>query len=198
MDSSTILDVLLFSRDGHIFSSLYRKLLSGNTLLHADSGHPRHTIRGILVGQLIRLQRICSEDTVYEEEKQLMNWRFLSQGYELGTIQRAINIVDNMQRKSLLEDKVRKWSSVCTPVFSTPYNLEFNKIRRIIEQHIPILYEDDIYLIQRIQKGFKTVSWHALSLSNSLSPSDFCSFTQSRTWLDFVGKYKCGANTCPC
>lgn len=45
MDGHSILflDVLLSSREGHIFSSLYRKPLSGNTLLRADFGYPRHT-----------------------------------------------------------------------------------------------------------------------------------------------------------
>lgn len=106
------------------------------------------------MAQFIRLQRICREDKVFEEEKWLMNGRFLSQGYESGTIQRTVNIVDTIQRESLYKIKKRKRSSVGVPVFHTPYSLEFHKIiRRIIERHIPIIYEDDVYANIFVQRG---------------------------------------------
>lgn len=35
-------------------------------------------------------------------------------------------------------------------------------------------------------------------LSNVLSPSAFCPHGPNRTWLDFVGNYRCGADICPC
>lgn len=137
---------------------------------------------------MIRLWRICSEDKVYEEEKQLMSGKFLSLGYELSTIQRAVTIADNIERNSLLDDKGGKRSPVSVPIFSIPYSLEFNKIRRIVERHIPILYEDDVYA-NILSKGVKTVSRHAHTLNNALSLSDFCSRIQSRTWLDFFRQF---------
>lgn len=51
------LDVHLCGRDMSIHTSLYRKPISGNTLL-AKSGHPRHTIRGIPVIQFLRIRKI--------------------------------------------------------------------------------------------------------------------------------------------
>lgn len=50
------LDVKLTIKNLGIDTSIYRKPLSGKTLF-AQSDHPRHTIKGIHVGQFLRVRR---------------------------------------------------------------------------------------------------------------------------------------------
>lgn len=53
MDSKSIefLDVTPMGEEDRVVSKLYRKPSASNSLLRADSGHPRHTIKSIPVGQ---------------------------------------------------------------------------------------------------------------------------------------------------
>ena len=48
-------------------TKVYFKPTDTHQLLHADSAHPKHTVKGILKSQLIRFKRICS---TYEEYNQ--------------------------------------------------------------------------------------------------------------------------------
>lgn len=46
--------------EGIISTNLFRKPTAGNSLLHVESVHPRHAIRGIPMGQYKQLCRNCS------------------------------------------------------------------------------------------------------------------------------------------
>lgn len=95
MDSRSVpfLDVIPSGKEGRIVSSLHRKPLSGNILLHADSGHPSHVTCGIPVGQFLRLRRVCSEEEDLHKLKRVMCDRFCLGGYNTDTLRRAINIM---------------------------------------------------------------------------------------------------------
>lgn len=87
-------------------NNLYRKPFSGNILLCTDSGHPTHVIQGIPVGQLLRLQRICSEnEEVDREKREMMGERFQLRGYNTGTLCRAMGIVDTVHRENIFAGK---------------------------------------------------------------------------------------------
>lgn len=125
-----------------------------------------------------------------------MSKRFLKRGYGENILHRAINIAEGTKREKILCDKKPRWGNVSVPVFSTPFSLEFRKIRNILTRHIPILFEDDIFA-KVLSGGFKAVSHRAPSLSNLLSPSEFRSGSTIRIWLDFKWVFKCGSNNWP-
>lgn len=50
------------------------------TCLYAQSVHPRHVIKGILMGQYAHIRRNCSDHTAFEEEAGKLQ-RFLARGY---------------------------------------------------------------------------------------------------------------------
>lgn len=56
------LDLLIYIRDGKIATTVHTKSCSGNSLLRADSCHPRHYNKGIPRGQFLRLRRNCSTE----------------------------------------------------------------------------------------------------------------------------------------
>lgn len=137
--------VVLSNREGRIVSSLYRKPLSGNTLLRVDSRHPGHVTQGIPVGQFLRVRRICSEEGDFQQERDRMYSRFLDRGHQLNTIKRAIEIAESTSRERLLRDKRRELTSLRTQSFLDSYSLEYKKIKKILQRYVPILYEDECH-----------------------------------------------------
>lgn len=82
------------------------------------------------------------------------------------------------------------------PVFSTPYSLEFNKIKHMVTKYLPILLNDPMYQ-EILSKGIKSVSRRAPTLGGGcLSPCLFLSKPPSSSWLHFKGTYKCGTKGC--
>lgn len=74
------LDVCLTGEGLNIETALYRKLLLGNTLLLAQLGHPKHTIKGINLEQFLRIRCICSSVPKFDMEAALLYKHFLARG----------------------------------------------------------------------------------------------------------------------
>lgn len=68
-----------------------------------------------------------------------MRNRFLQWGYSKGSVNRAINIARKTERSHLLGGKTCDVKKQGPPVFSTPFSMEFRKIKNIVEHHLPIL-----------------------------------------------------------
>lgn len=134
--SNEFLVVELLGSDNDVTSNLFRNPTAGNVLLRANSGHPKHTIRGIPVGQFPRVRRICSKDSDFIKEAEDMTIRFVDRGYPKSTISRAFKIAEStlncqliLNGGSIRSNNGRKFpSNISTPVFSTPYRVEFHKI----------------------------------------------------------------------
>lgn len=50
---------LCVGRDNKVVTCTYRKSNASNTILHAHSHQPRHTIENILVGEMLRARHNC-------------------------------------------------------------------------------------------------------------------------------------------
>lgn len=74
--SINYLDIHLEGKNGKVTTNIFRKPTTGNTLLRADSSHPKHTLKAIRVGEFLRLKRICSEDRDYKHKVEIMFKRF--------------------------------------------------------------------------------------------------------------------------
>ena len=66
-DSVDFLDVTVFKgkhveTKGHLSTKLYRKPTDTMELLHTQSYHPAHTFDGIVKSQILRFQRLCTEE----------------------------------------------------------------------------------------------------------------------------------------
>ncbi|KAJ1134315.1 hypothetical protein NDU88_000767, partial [Pleurodeles waltl] len=59
------LDVELFICDDKIHSRLFRKATACNSILHAESAHPRHQVASIPYGEFLRARRNCSIDAEF-------------------------------------------------------------------------------------------------------------------------------------
>lgn len=183
-----------------INTRIFRKPGAGNTILNAQSNHPKHTVKAIPTGEYIRLKRACSDSAVFDAQIQSLNQKLLKRGYKTWHLDRAHLRTNNRTRDSLLEaNKTEKIISRANagniPTFSTPYSTDFNKIKNLIQKYVPLL-DKDPKLREILSSGCRYVAKKGKSLGGMLSPSDFTSHTTTKTWLSQQGFYPCGGKFC--
>lgn len=138
-DSSIhFLDLTLFKGEDNSIGSIFRKPLSRNTLLKADSNHQKQLIQNIPIGQFLRLRRNCSNIMDFQCKAIEMKDRFQQRGYPTSKISLAYQRALGTERESLL---VKKPKSSSTPriVFSTEYSPLAGRVKNIIHKHWNIL-----------------------------------------------------------
>lgn len=178
-----------------VISSTFRKPTAGNTILHYNSSHPKHTLKAIPVGELTRAKRNCTDPAQYEIEETQICSRLSTRGYPSWVLNQAKNIVSKKNRKDLLSRSITKTNTSENTFIVLEYSDQYQSIRNIINKYIPILYEDEI-TEQILRKGYKIVSRKPISLGNILSPSLFISDPPQHTWLRYQGFFKCGGQRC--
>lgn len=102
------LDVFLTGNGPGIETFLYRKPLSGNTLLRAQSGHSRHILKGIPMGQFLPFRHICSSESQFDKEAKLLYRWFLDREYPKWILDWALRIARGKKRDDLLNLKNNK------------------------------------------------------------------------------------------
>ena len=122
-------------------TTIYRKPVSRNSLLRADSNHPSHIIKNIPIGQFLRLRRNCSTDMDFNEKAKEMVARFLERGYPKDLLDEAWARALRTDRKSLLvkKTKVAGPQRLC---FASEFNPRLGAIKNIILKHWHILQSD--------------------------------------------------------
>lgn len=73
--------------------------------------------------------------------------------------------------------------------------MEYKEITKIIKKNLPILSQNEI-LHDLVHNGCRYVACKAPSLSTKLSPSMFSTNSESKTWLNHKGFYKCNSSRC--
>ncbi|XP_078504586.1 uncharacterized protein LOC144763140 [Lissotriton helveticus] len=94
--------------DNKLVSKLYCKTTAGNTLLHAESGHPSTLIRSIPYGEFLRARRNCSTESDFNTECECMTRRFLERGYDSNVIKQTQVKAANFKQSELLWRR-EKW-----------------------------------------------------------------------------------------
>lgn len=108
---------------------------------------------------------------------------------------RAKNKIKNRTRQSLLYDQKNKSEGENIPTFSTAFSADFGHIKNIFYKYLPILNRDE-KLRELLGDGCRCVAKRGKSLGNILSPSDFATNIQPKTWLLPPGFFPCGGRTC--
>lgn len=70
-----------FDSMGKLSTRVYFKPTDSHSLLHRSSFHPKHTFRGIIHSQLLRFQRICSNDQDRNEASKTLFQALRQRGY---------------------------------------------------------------------------------------------------------------------
>ncbi|XP_073514025.1 uncharacterized protein [Phyllobates terribilis] len=91
--------------NGYLMTDVYRKDTATNTILHSSSSHPPATIKGIPVGQFLRLRRICTDNELFQHQSQDLTRRFKDRGYSNRTIKAGYKRAQKTNRQQLLYGK---------------------------------------------------------------------------------------------
>lgn len=97
-----LLDLQISIERPKITTKMFRKETATNTLLQAQSHHPRSLIHGILMGQFLKIKRNCSNDHDFKDEAMEMYQRFRKRGYSHISIREARNKAGKCKQETLL------------------------------------------------------------------------------------------------
>ncbi|XP_075711138.1 uncharacterized protein LOC142747908 [Rhinoderma darwinii] len=122
-------------------TDLYRKETSTNSLLHATSSHPRHTIDAIPVGQFLRVKKICSTNEDLKFRFKELGDRFTQRGYSQRSIRKARDRASKTNRQQLLQVTQRSGTEPKVR-FVTTFNSRWTEMRSVLYKFWPILLSD--------------------------------------------------------
>ncbi|XP_033099381.1 uncharacterized protein LOC117103028 [Anneissia japonica] len=101
-ESIPFLDVLVGRNGGNISTSIYYKPTDNHQYLDFYSYHPITLKRSIVYSQCLRLKRICSDPTDYQQQLSRLTTNFLNCHYPLKLILSAILKASSKSRSDLL------------------------------------------------------------------------------------------------
>ena len=110
--------------------------------MHMESAHPETTKRAIPYGLGLRVKRICSHDSGYQQHRADIKRHLKSRGYNEKFVESELCKVDQRDRESLLHHTNKKKQSGRVPLVLT-YSKGLPNIRKIIRKHIGTLYTSD-------------------------------------------------------
>ncbi|KAL2080587.1 hypothetical protein ACEWY4_024380 [Coilia grayii] len=135
------LDLLItVNNENRLETSIYRKPTDRNTILHASSFHPNHTVKNIPYGQLVRLRRICSNDNDFVVKANEMSRRFKQRGYDETLINKAVEKAQDRDRMALLYPTPKTTNGRIT--FVSEYSTASKQVTHIIKKHWKVLHCD--------------------------------------------------------
>jgi len=117
------LDVSVSISEGRITTDLHRKETDAQMTLPFNSCHPRHCVRSIPFSQALRLRRICSEDSSFEQRTKELCDRFTRRGYPRSLVEAAVAKVAAVPREDTLTYKDKQQT---TNAKRTPYIITHN------------------------------------------------------------------------
>ena len=134
------LDVMVRNTNGHIETDIYYKETDSKQYLLFNSCHPRHTKTSIPFFLARRIKTIVSDDDMLAKRFDELQKFLIKQNYPHNIIKIGIQKAMALNRQTLriIKDKVQQ---DIIPFVST-YNPKNPEVFNIINQNLPILYED--------------------------------------------------------
>ena len=99
--------------------------------LHAKSYHPESTKKAIPYSQSLRLKRICSDDSDYDENNKILLSKLAERGYQLEDTKRNTDKTQVLKREELL--KYTEKTPRNNIPFITTYNRQIPNIKKIVD-----------------------------------------------------------------
>ncbi|OCT74725.1 hypothetical protein XELAEV_18033712mg [Xenopus laevis] len=187
---------MIFKNNGVLCTWTYRKVTATNTLLRAESHHPQALIRGIPIGQFLRIWRNCSLDCDYEQQAEELTQRLTNRGYSKQTISTGYEKAKQSNRTELIFKNKQKQTKVR---FITDYNSQWYDIQQVLKRNWDILLADPELKCFLVVFPSMTAR-RAPSLKDNLNSSHFVNNSHGKalTWLPEPEKemHKCGHCKC--
>jgi hypothetical protein len=128
--SGNFLDVTIYKHENNDITTLktkvYFKPTDAHSLLHSNSFHPPHTVKGILKSQLIRFQRISSSWSDYLTSAKILFHSLKDRGYSWSSMWRTMKDVWFYERNENITANTSKNEDNTTKLF--PIIVQYNSI----------------------------------------------------------------------
>ena len=125
--------------DRCIKTNLYVKPTDSAGYLHYTSAHPKHCIRGIPLGQFLRIRRICSDEADFINHCVTKGQHFVLRGYPSQSISKAFIKALDTPRDTLLTPKDKDPTDVVPNILVTTYNPGFSGLKNVVTKNWDIL-----------------------------------------------------------
>ena len=133
------LDAVVYkTQSGNLETKLYRKESNRQDYLHCKSEHPESLKRSIPFAQALRLRRICSTNNEFQDSCDRLRNKLIEKGYKPQEINEGIERTKILDRKKLLEEKVKKQSNRIPLVLT--YNRTLPNVKRAISNNWNLLH----------------------------------------------------------
>lgn len=188
----TFLDLEIEVNDDRTLSSnLYRKPTTGNTILQAQSFHPKLLVQSIPYSQYLRIRCNCCDEAKFKKATDELKLGLLETACSKSALRRAYNCAIMQPRSQLLFGPHPPWKEEATLRIKTPY----------CEQHSVHKYTHNYWhLLPSDPKIAKIVSTHpqitfkwASSLCDRLVSSSFTARTELPATHSMAGTFPCGS-----
>ncbi|KAL9985333.1 hypothetical protein ACROYT_G007723 [Oculina patagonica] len=125
-----------------LYHNMIGSVTDTHSYLHKQSSHPRHCKDGLPRGQLLRLRRLCSDDSDFLEKGKEMISFFVQRGYCASSLQRDLDAIQRVNRC----DVIKHQDSESRDLSRIPLVLTFHplseRIKRILVSNFSILSGD--------------------------------------------------------
>ena len=118
------LDCTVIKENNKLYTTLFTKPTDTHMYLNFQSCHPYHTKSGGPYSQLLRVKRICSKESDFTKESNLLISHYQRRGYPKKVLTKALNQVATKSRQDLLY-----------PVARTATDSSQNKLFCIVKYH---------------------------------------------------------------
>lgn len=149
ISSTTIefLDLRLDICEDKLHTTLFRKPVQRNSLLHFHSFHPGPLRKGLPFGQFLRLRRLCYITDEFKRQANALRQRLLNIGYPLADIQKAFKCASHIHRECLLDPQYTNVGSQHDTSITgvLPFTDRSSEILRILRNRWPILQLMDCF-----------------------------------------------------
>ena len=86
-------------------SSIYYKPIGKTEPIHIDSNHPEHIKFNTLTGNMLRINRLCSNSQDARSERIILHTKYLAKGYPINLTRRAIKRAIHHEPKTASEEE---------------------------------------------------------------------------------------------
>ena len=153
--------------NGNLATKLYKKKTDRQSYLHKSSSHPKSLKKSIPFSQAMRIKRICSDPKEFTSNCETLKTAFQQRGYSEKEITTSIEKVNNIDRKDLLQYKVK------TRTNRIPFSLTFNET------------------LPNIRKAINN-NWHILNINENLaetfSEKPIIAYKRNKNLRDYIGQ----------
>jgi hypothetical protein len=125
--------------DNKLYTTLYCKPTDSHSYLLYDSAHPTHLKNSLPYSQLLRIRRICSKLTDFEQHAIELCNHFLRRGYPPNIIERALIQAHRQDRESLLHPAPKPQNDFKDVFLVTTYHPTGSPLKGIVQENWPIL-----------------------------------------------------------